>query len=524
MSHRISYSDAQCISPNARLSTLPYSKNPPFFSRLSFAYQTLNILYSQSGLNWAAKYPTQSIVHPLIGHDKDRLRERYNSEYDSEYDLIIRHKHGRLPLDFFASSLFHMDSIKQYLYFALVLAFVLYRANQRANKARQEREETKHKQKEKEKAGGDSSGKSGGHATQTRTPDRDPPATWSVIEAVSDDFDIATCAPRPYRPFKAGKYHLTMGLQKCDASDWILLENTYKRRTAYRRKQLKEHPEIACLVQEGPEVDAAVHEYYEYMWYYLSERYPKYFTKETVDGVEWCHNSLWDEKYPMSAQKCLDLGLAKGSRDLAMICSSTHEEDFLLMTLDETHDPPMYRMRAVSSCFPAGFNPADKIGLTLRNIHGPVPGYKQRLDLSMNKFFAKFQAGNFVQRQNWGIQCDDALFDYENYAGFDAEKDNEPYEAHEVDFNEWALRVERQVLTRLPKTGAMCFVIRCYTTPVSVIREEPRAPDLIDAIDQLPIEDKVYKGAHVWGPVLQQYLRREVEGKGVGDNPIERIC
>ena len=93
-----------------------------------------------------------------------------------------------------------------------------------------------------------------------------------------------------------------------------------------------------------------------------------------------------------------------------------------------------------------------------------------------------------------------------------------------MDFNEWALRVERQVLTRLPKTKAMCFVIRCYTTPVSVIREEPRAPDLIDAIDQLPIEDKVYKGAHVWGPVLQQYLRREVEGKGEGDKPIERIC
>lgn len=407
-----------------------------------------------------------------------------------------------------------MDSIKQYLYMALALAFVLYRANQRANKAREEREKTKQKLSEKTTSG------------QVTPHDPDPAAEWSKIEPVEPDFDINATAPRPYRPFKAGKYHLTMGLQKCEPSDWILLENTYKRRTAYRRKQLKEHPEIACLVQEGSEVDAAVHEYYEYMWYYLSEKYPKYFIKsvDDKDGSEWCYNSLWDEKFPMSAQKCLDLGLAKSTRDLAVICSSTHEEDFLLMTLDETHDPPMYRMRAVSSCFPAGFNPADKIGLTLRNIHKPVPGYAQRLDLSMNKFFAKFQAGSFVQRQNWGIQCDDALFDYENYAGFEAEKNNEPYEAEEVDFNEWALRVERQVLTRLPKSRAMCFVIRCYTTPVSVIREEPRAPDLIDAIDQLPIEDKVYKGAHVWGPVLQQYLRREVEGKGVGNKPIDRIC
>lgn len=394
---------------------------------------------------------------------------------------------------------------------ALVLAFVLWRSNQRANKAREEREKVKSEKSKSEKS-------RDGHATHVTD------AQWPDIAPVDPSFDINSTSPRPYRPFKAGKYHLTMGLQKCEASDWILLENTYKRRTAYRRKQLKEHPEIACLVQEGPEVDAAVHEYYEYMWYYLTSKYPMYFVKSVIDGNEWCENTLWEEKFPMSAQKCLDLGLAKSTRDLAMICSSTHEEDFLLMTLDETHDPPMYRMRAVSSCFPAGFNPADKLGLTLRNIHTPVPGYKQRLDLSMNKFFAKFQAGNFVQRQNWGIQCDDALFDYENYRGFEAEKDNEPYVAEEVDFNEWALRVERQVLTRLPKTHAMCFVIRCYTTPVSVIREEPRAPDLIEAIDQLPFEDKVYKGANVWGPVLQQYLRREVEGKGVGNKPIDRIC
>lgn len=407
-----------------------------------------------------------------------------------------------------------MDQVRGYIYFALVLAFVLWRSNRKANKAREEREKIKQKSPTVEKR----------QDSPVTAHDPDPDAPWSKIERVADDFDIENTAPRPYRPFKAGKYHLTMGLQKCEASDWILLENTYKRRTAYRRKQLKEHPEIACLVQDGPEVDAAVHEYYEYMWYYLTEKYPRYFPKSTKDGVEWAHNTLWDEKFPMSAQKTLDLGLAKCTRDLAMICSSTHEEDFLLMTYDETHDPPMYRMRVVSSCFPAGFNPADKLGLTLRNIHGPVPGYKQRLDLSMNKFFAKFQSGNFVQRQNWGIQCDDALFDYENYAGFEAEKDNQPYEAHEVDFNEWALRVERQVLTRLPKTKAMCFVIRCYTTPVSIIREEPRVPDLIEAIDQLPFEDKVYKGAHVWGPVLQQYLRREVEGKGEGNKPIDRIC
>ncbi len=52
------------------------------------------------------------------------------------------------------------------------------------------------------------------------------------------------------------------------------------------------------------------------------------------------------------------------------------------------------------TCFPAGFNTKEKLGMKLRDIHGPVPGYKQKLERSMDRFFEKLEVGKVVQRSN----------------------------------------------------------------------------------------------------------------------------
>lgn len=50
-----------------------------------------------------------------------------------------------------------------------------------------------------------------------------------------------------------------------------------------------------------------------------------------------------------------------------------------------------------------------------------------------------------------------------------------------------ALRTERQTLRRLPKTGAILFTIRTYTTPVIKLVEEPGVPSrLASAVRSWP--------------------------------------
>lgn len=70
----------------------------------------------------------------------------------------------------------------------------------------------------------------------------------------------------------------------------------------------------------------------------------------------------------------------------------------------------VYVLEAYSACFPSGFQPKEKIGKKLADIHGPVPGYKEKLEKSMDRFFARLEAGRLVKRVNWSLTVDEELF------------------------------------------------------------------------------------------------------------------
>ncbi len=54
-------------------------------------------------------------------------------------------------------------------------------------------------------------------------------------------------------------------------------------------------------------------------------------------------------------------------------------------------------------CFPSGFDTSRKFGLKLREIHGPVPGYREKLEGSMDRYFERLEVGKFVMRVNVSI-------------------------------------------------------------------------------------------------------------------------
>jgi len=69
------------------------------------------------------------------------------------------------------------------------------------------------------------------------------------------------------------------------------------------------------------------------------------------------------------------------------------------------------------------------------------------------------------------------------------------------------LRTERQTFRRLPKTGAILFTIRTYTTPVVKLVQEPGVPArLASAVRSWPEVVAKYKRREAFGEVLLSYL------------------
>jgi len=74
------------------------------------------------------------------------------------------------------------------------------------------------------------------------------------------------------------------------------------------------------------------------------------------------------------------------------------DEDLLFLVPSEDGDG--YVLKAFVNCYPSGFNPSKKLNLKLRDIHGPVPAYKQKLEKSMDRYFDRLEVGKFVKRAN----------------------------------------------------------------------------------------------------------------------------
>ena len=71
------------------------------------------------------------------------------------------------------------------------------------------------------------------------------------------DWDVHKSEPLPYRPFKYGNYHITMGLRQMNWHDWIELDNHYLKFHADKARRIEERGDQCC--RTAPEaMDAAI--------------------------------------------------------------------------------------------------------------------------------------------------------------------------------------------------------------------------------------------------------------------------
>ncbi|KAJ5722635.1 hypothetical protein N7488_000670 [Penicillium malachiteum] len=341
------------------------------------------------------------------------------------------------------------------------------------------------------------------------------------------DFDWETTQPLQLRPFQGKeKFNLTMAIENMDASELIPMDNTYKDRIALRQKLLAQHYDIVVAVNETTTADTqtrtAVSELYSFiLGTYLPSRYPQMFKlhASTDKKSEQFENLITGKTWPTS------LTPETPTIHALEILAQTVDEEFLILLSDASSepDPPKYILQAYATCFPSGFNTREKLGLRLADIHGPVPGYAEKLEKSMDRFFAKIEVGRFVKRVNWSVTTETDLFAafgsvHASQAPGDIQDNGEKAESEggtlrleDLDIEQTVLRCERQTLHRLPCSKALVFAFHTYTYPIQQIKDEGLGEDLAVAIDGLKYGNvpaiHAYKRGDYWGEAVKEFLR-----------------
>lgn len=149
-----------------------------------------------------------------------------------------------------------------------------------------------------------------------------------------------------------------------------------------------------------------------------------------------------------------------------------------------------WTLAAACLCFPSYWRLDEKIGRPLHAVHDTVPGYRDgtRNAMLLERMFDKLQPGMVVERANWSVHGEDALF-------APVAKRDLPEKSAIDDLARVFLRREYQTLVKLPGTGDILFTIRVNTDPMAGLSAEPGiAARLAGQLRGLDEKQLAYKG------------------------------
>ena len=229
---------------------------------------------------------------------------------------------------------------------------------------------------------------------------------------------------------------------------------------------------------------------------FLCARYPQHFQLDKDSMI--FHNGL------TKAQTDL-----KTTEPLHVLLDNVPEDFAIMLRNPETG---IYSFRAGMIMSSLGWSLGTKIGMKLHEIHAPIPDYKEKMQFSMDRYFAKKPTDKAIQRGSWGLEIDEPLY----------MPPGDPHEAHRESqdpahtIERCHLRVDWQTLRRLPLSGAVVFNFKGLFTPVAEFRDEPYVPSLVLKVLREGKRDMMeYKSTwhteHVVIPALEEYEREQLE-------------
>lgn len=162
------------------------------------------------------------------------------------------------------------------------------------------------------------------------------------------------------------------------------MDRTYLDRLAVRTNVIREH--TPKVLQALPSSYAAIQEFYTYLTAdYLPTRFP------TVYSLHPTHllNKATGHHIPLTPSSPIEALRTLGTNI---------DSDYLILV--PSLDGDGYILGGFITCFPAGFDTQSLLGKKIRDIHKPVPKYKEKLEASMYRSFDRLEVGKIIKRVN----------------------------------------------------------------------------------------------------------------------------
>ena len=247
--------------------------------------------------------------------------------------------------------------------------------------------------------------------------------------------------PDFHTPFDGSSKPFTIGLKPLDPAEWIEVDGRLRAYLDEKDRVSQRAPEQVFAAEPGS-FDAQ-REVLDMLAAHLPARFPDIYRPNGT---------------------AVDILPAFRRADLLsplpplLTAASLVQEDLVIMAKGED----AWRLSAASLCFPSSWHLREKFGRPLHEVHAPVPDFGEgtRHAGMIERIFDNLRPEQPVIRWNWSIHDDDALF--------------HPPIGRPYDFAGGAfLRLERQTLRKLPKTGAILFTIRIHLNPLEVLANHP---------------------------------------------------
>ena len=156
-------------------------------------------------------------------------------------------------------------------------------------------------------------------------------------------------------------------------------------------------------------------------------------------------------------------------------------------------------LNAAVVCCPSRWMLSEKMGHNMLAIHEPVAKYADHVGAAVDTYFQRLTVEKHVWRSNWIIQDHPALFQPQIPSGPLVKTPDELW-----------IRMERQTLRRLPKTGGILFTIRGYQQPLPeyLSRSKQIAQDTRTLVERLPDDVAQYKSVLKYRPAIMNWINQ----------------
>jgi len=171
------------------------------------------------------------------------------------------------------------------------------------------------------------------------------------------------------------------------------------------------------------------------------------------------------------------------------------EPDFVLLS----HKEDQLTVEGGVVCFPSSWSLREKLGHSLDFTHSIVPDLNTQLAPRIRQALSQLAPGAAWERENWGLSRD---AERNHFIGRPLRRLDASVTPEEV----W-LRIERQVLVKMPSTGGILFGIRLEIAPWLEVVSDPEAVESLKrALSSMPAEAAHYKGIHEARDVILRWL------------------